>query len=202
MSQVLDKIILRCMNGQKDRDPSRLVHYEGETREMLLEDHFMPTRDPIASDVHTSMYTPIEKLKVIGGLTDLKSPIFYANMLMQWAMVQAASKNIGRPFYAFDRLQGGFVWEWVDHGLRQYTEEGKEYFAYGGDFGETPHDGNFVIDGLFRPNREPSPALAEFKKVIEPVVTSHFNIKKRPYRYKIDLTFPIYRRYNVSGLSK
>jgi beta-galactosidase len=67
-------------------------------------------------------------------------------------------------FERHPRCQGGFVWEWIDHGLRQ-----GERFAYGGDFGEPLHDGNFVADGLLFPDRTPSPGLLEFKKVIEPV---------------------------------
>lgn len=68
-------------------------------------------------------------------------------------------------FEAYDRVQGGFIWEWIDHGIKdeRYT------FAYGGDFGEELHDGNFVCDGLVFPDRTPSPGLVEYKKVIEPV---------------------------------
>ena len=60
-------------------------------------------------------------------------------------------------FAAFERhdaLQGGFVWEWVDHGIRAADERGREYWAYGGDFGDTPHDANFCADGhrLARPH--------------------------------------------------
>ena len=61
------------------------------------------------------------------------------------------------------------MWEWIDHGLRQRTPDGGERYAYGGDFGEPLHDGNFVADGLLFPDRTPSPGLLEFKKVIEPV---------------------------------
>jgi beta-galactosidase len=68
-------------------------------------------------------------------------------------------------FEAYDRLQGGFIWEWIDHGIK-HAELG---YAYGGDFGEELHDGNFVCDGLIFPDRTPSPGLLEFKKVIEPV---------------------------------
>lgn len=178
----------------KRRDSSRLVHYEGETREILLEDNFVPTKDPIASDVHTSMYTSIERMKVIGGLTYLEKPHILCEYGHAMGNGPGGFKEYWETFYAYDRLQGGFVWEWADHGLRQYTEEGKEYFAYGGDFGETPHDGNFVIDGLVRPNREPSPALAELKKVIEPVITSQFNMK--------DKTIQIQNKYDFSNLSR
>jgi beta-galactosidase/evolved beta-galactosidase subunit alpha len=132
----------------KRRDPSRLVHYEGETREIMNECNYVPDRDPIATDVHTTMYTPIEKMKVIGGLKNLKKPHILCEYAHAMGNGPGGLKEYWETFYAYDRLQGGFVWEWVDHGLRQHSPKGKEYFAYGGDFGETPHDGNFVIDGL------------------------------------------------------
>ena len=72
-------------------------------------------------------------------------------------------------FEAHPRLAGGFVWEWIDHGIARTADDGTPYYAYGGDFGEEVHDGNFVIDGLVFPDRTPSPGLLEFKKVIEPV---------------------------------
>ena len=54
-------------------------------------------------------------------------------------------------FERYPRCQGGFIWEWIDHGLTRRDAHGREYFAYGGDFGEQIHDGNFVIDGLVLP---------------------------------------------------
>ncbi|NWQ40798.1 DUF4981 domain-containing protein [Bacillus sp. EB106-08-02-XG196] len=178
----------------KRRDPSRLVHYEGETREIMNEFNHVPERDPIATDVHTTMYTPIEKMKVLGGLTTLKKPHILCEYAHAMGNGPGGLKEYWETFYAYDRLQGGFVWEWVDHGLRQHTPEGEEYFAYGGDFGEKPHDGNFVIDGLVRPDRQPSPALAELKKVIEPVVVSHFNFEEK--------TIQVQNRYDFSDLTK
>lgn len=61
------------------------------------------------------------------------------------------------------------MWEWIDHCLPKKTNDGREYFAYGGDFGEEVHDRNFVCDGLLFPNRDPSPGLIEYKKVIAPL---------------------------------
>ena len=72
-------------------------------------------------------------------------------------------------FEAHPRLAGGFVWEWIDHGIEQMDADGTAYYAYGGDFGEELHDGNFVADGLIFPDRTPSPGLIDFKKVVEPV---------------------------------
>ena len=85
-------------------------------------------------------------------------------------------------FYTYKRLQGGCVWEWLDHGIRQKTADGQEYFAYGGDFGDQPNDGNFVIDGLLFPDRTPSPGLLEYKKVIEPVKVEEVDLKNGKVR--------------------
>jgi beta-galactosidase len=66
-------------------------------------------------------------------------------------------------------LQGGFIWEWWDHGLVQALPDGGQRWAYGGDFGETPHDGNFVADGMVWPDRRPKPAMWEHKRLAAPV---------------------------------
>ncbi len=68
--------------------------------------------------------------------------------------------------YKYPNLQGGYIWEWVEHGLAEVDEDGNEFWAYGGDYGvDTPSDGNFVCDGLVDPGRNPHPALAEVKYV-------------------------------------
>ena len=68
-------------------------------------------------------------------------------------------------FEKHPRMQGGFIWDWVDQGLLKETEDGTEYFAYGGDYGDTPNDANFCFNGLIFSDRKPQPALAEVKKV-------------------------------------
>ena len=69
----------------------------------------------------------------------------------------------------YDILQGGFIWDWVDQGLLETNEDGEEYYAYGGDYGEvgSPSDGNFCCNGLVGPDRMPHPALNEVKKVYQ-----------------------------------
>ena len=71
---------------------------------------------------------------------------------------------------ASPRHHGGFVWEWRDHGILTHTADGTPYYAYGGDFGEAVHDGNFVMDGMVLPDDTPTPGLAEFAAVNAPVV--------------------------------
>ncbi|HSH94621.1 MAG TPA: glycoside hydrolase family 2 TIM barrel-domain containing protein, partial [Roseimicrobium sp.] len=84
-----------------------------------------------------------------------------------------AVKDYMQAFRSQKRTQGGFVWEWVDHALRTKTKDGVEFYAYGGDFGDEPNDGNFVTDGLVFPDRTPSPGLAEVKAVYTPLEAKH-----------------------------
>lgn len=149
-------------------DPSRPVHYEGDTW-------------TIYSDIFSQMYTSHETLKAIGERTDTfdasdeivenrrRKPFILCEYAHAMGNGPGGLKEYWDLFYKYERLQGGFVWEWIDHGIRKWTPDGVEFFAYGGDFGEHPHDGNFVIDGLLFPDRTPSPGLIEYKKVIEPV---------------------------------
>ena len=66
-------------------------------------------------------------------------------------------------------LQGGFIWEWWDHGLVQTLPDGTTRWAYGGDFGDVPNDGNFCLDGLVWPDRTPKPAMWEHRAIAAPV---------------------------------
>jgi beta-galactosidase len=69
----------------------------------------------------------------------------------------------------YPQLQGGFIWDWVDQGLRTRTGDGREFLAYGGDFGppEVPSDDNFCMNGLVNADRVPHPSLLEVKKVYQ-----------------------------------
>ncbi len=69
----------------------------------------------------------------------------------------------------YPQLQGGFIWDWVDQGLRSRTGDGREFLAYGGDFGppEVPSDDNFCMNGLVSADRAPHPSLHEVKKVYQ-----------------------------------
>jgi beta-galactosidase/evolved beta-galactosidase subunit alpha len=148
-------------------DPRRPIHYEGDG-------------DAVVSDVVSQMYTPVDGVIEAGKGRAVKrdgSPVAAKGkpfILCEYAHAMGngpgSLKEYWEAFYASPVLQGGFVWEWLDHGIRRRLPDGREYFAYGGDFGDYPHDGNFVIDGLVFPDRTPSPGLTEYKKVIEPVL--------------------------------
>jgi len=90
-------------------------------------------------------------------------------ILCEYALSMGNSDgSFARYWDVFDsshpRLQGGFVWQWVDHGLARTTPDGRAFWAYGGDFGDEPNDGPFCITGVTFPDRTPKPALQEIKK--------------------------------------
>ncbi|HHJ10035.1 MAG TPA: DUF4981 domain-containing protein [Bacteroidetes bacterium] len=86
----------------------------------------------------------------------------------------------------YDNLQGGFIWDWVDQGFVKKTQDGKEFWAYGGDYGpkDVPSDHNFCINGLVNPDRSPHPGLTEVKKVYQNVLIT----SSAPEKGKISLT--------------
>ena len=148
----------------KHRDPSRPVHYEGTIT-------FDWSRGRAASDYVSPMYPEIARL--VQWVTDPKNPDQRPVILCEFSHAMGNSNgSLGDYFDAFDQhhgLQGGFIWEWVDHGLKQRTADGREFWAYGGDFGDEPSDKNFVCDGLVWPDREPHPGLFEYKHLAQPV---------------------------------
>ena len=166
-------------NWAKQRDNTRLIHYEGETRDILERTDNNPYEENEAADMFSTMYSSVELMEELGKREDLKQPHILCEFGHAMGNGPGGFKEYFDVFYKYKRLQGGFVWEWMDHGIRTYTNEGEEYFGYGGDFGDTPHDSNFVIDGMVMPDRTPSPALIEYKKVIEPIIVTEFNSKEK-----------------------
>ena len=86
--------------------------------------------------------------------------------------------NLFKYTQLFDKypvLQGGFIWDWIDQAIRTRTPDGTEYLAYGGDFGESPHDGNGCGNGLLFADRKVSPKLAEVKACYQNVGFSGWN---------------------------
>ena len=140
----------------RSADPTRLIHYEG-------------AGDAPVVDIVSVMYPTVERLVQEGEKTGDSRPFFMCEYAHAMGNGPGNLKEYWDAIYKFPRLLGGCIWEWVDHGIRQRTDDGKEWFAYGGDFGDIPNDGNFCIDGLNFPDRTPHTGLVEYKKIIEPV---------------------------------
>lgn len=152
-----------------EMDPTRLVHYEGDF-------------DVESADVYSTMYTWIENPKKPYLMKDIieksKKPHIHCEYCHAMGNGPGNLKDYQDLVYAHDKLQGGFVWEWFDHGIESFTESGEKYYRYGGDFGDDPSNKDFCIDGLIMPDRTPSPGLYEYKNVIEPITTTAVDIQK------------------------
>ncbi len=155
-------------------DPTRPIHYEGDYR-IEVADMFsqmypnldtVRTVDEAVRPLHMRFDTidedfPVERMR--------KLPYILCEYSHAMGNGPGMLKDYWDYIWNSKRMCGAFVWEWLDHGIRVKNALGQEYFAYGGDFGDQPNDGNFIADGLMFPDRTPSPGMAELKKVIEPV---------------------------------
>ena len=123
-----------------------------------------------ATDVVCPMYADVDSIEAWAAAeTDDPRPLILCEYSHAMGNSNGGLADYFAAFERHDALQGGFIWEWVDHGIRQRDEHGREYWAYGGDFGDTPHDSNFCADGIVWPDRTPHPALHELKFLAQPV---------------------------------
>ncbi len=134
-------------------DPTRLVHYEGIFHDRRYND---------TSDMESQMYTSVEGIKAF--LTENRDKPFicceYTHAMGNscGAMHKYTDLTDTEPLY-----QGGFIWDYIDQSIVKKNRYGKEFFAYGGDFGERPTDYNFSGNGIVYGNREVSPKMQEVK---------------------------------------
>ena len=121
-------------------------------------------------------------------LRQLPHPAARPIILCEYSHAMGNSNGSLHDYFALFRsarhIQGGFIWEWADHGLRQQTSDGRVYWAYGGDFGDVPNDANFVCDGLVGPDRDIHPAMFEHRHLAQPVWISAD--AKRPGKFLIE----------------
>ncbi|UNI18040.1 Beta-galactosidase [Purpureocillium takamizusanense] len=144
-----------CIRGLDD---SRLVHYEGDGAAQTV-------------DIFSWMYPEVRSIETFAKERDWQKPLVVCEFLHAMGNSSGAAKEYVDAFYKHPRLMGGFVWEWANHGLRTKTKDGVEYMGYGGDFGDEPNDGNFIMDGLLWSEHTLTSNLAEYAKAIEPVQT-------------------------------
>ncbi len=148
-------------------DPSRPLHYEGA----VFHDGWIDG-GLAASDVVCPMYPTIEAIEAYGrqGLGD--RPLIMCEYSHAMGNSNGSLADYWDVITSTPGLQGGFIWEWKDHGLLTRLPSGKRGFAYGGQFGDEPNDGNFVADGLMSADLRPHPAMQEVAWGHRPVVTS------------------------------
>ena len=144
-------------------DPSRPLHCEGAIRWGRLEHGRQIT------DVVCPMYPEVEEMVTWATKSADQRPLIMCEYSHSMGNSNGGLKEYFDAFEKYHGLQGGFIWDWMDQGLRKIDEKGNTYWAYGGDYGDYPNDSNFCINGLVWPDRSPHPAMFEFKKLAQPV---------------------------------
>ena len=127
----------------KALDSTRPVHYEGDRQGHR------------ATDVISTMYPPVEEVIRQGESKDEPRPYFMCEYGHAMGLGPGSLPEYWDAIYSSPRLIGGCIWEWVDHGMEVYTQDGEAYWAYGGDFGDYPNDSNFCVDAHNYPDRTP-----------------------------------------------
>jgi beta-galactosidase len=150
------------------------------------------------TDMYVPQYPSAEWLEEIGqkGSDRPVAPSEYShamgnssgNLWDQWQAI-----------YKYPNLQGGFIWDWVDQGILQKDKNGREFWAYGGDFGvNTPSDGNFLCNGIVNPDRNPHPAMAEVKYAYSNVAFDKVDVAKGLFRIINRFYFTSLKDYAVN----
>ena len=146
-------------------DPSRLIHYEPD----LEAEHV---------DMHSRMYPEVQTIISFGEDRSKTKPLVLCEFLHAMGTGPGNIMEYVDAFYKYPTLQGGWIWEWANHGLLTQTTDGEPYYGYGGDFGDELNDSNFVLDGVLNSDHSPNSGLIEYKKAIEPVqMVSHSSTK-------------------------
>ncbi|MGY3858606.1 beta-galactosidase [Aeromonas intestinalis] len=147
----------------KGSDPSRPVQYEGGGADTPATDIICPMYARTHQDQPFPAVPKWALAKWI-GLPGETRPLILCEYAHAMGNSLGGYAEYWQAFRSHPRLQGGFVWDWVDQGLDKLTDDGRHFWAYGGDFGDTPNDRQFCCNGLLFPDRSPHPSLAEAKR--------------------------------------
>lgn len=188
----------------KEFDPTRYIHYEGaqgipshpDYKKNFFEHGKGNPSDAPWVDMISRMYPQPQELQ---DLIDDTSGFQHVPVLM-CEYAHAMGNSVGNMKKYWDvihnneRALGGYIWDWIDQGILRKDKNGKDYYAYGGSYGDTPNDGSFCINGIIASDRTPKPEIYECKKVNQPVVISTEDAKSG--------VFEILNRHHAIDLSQ
>ncbi len=168
----------------KDFDPTRLIHYEGAQGLPTHPDYTPmispeweknyntvmanPT-DPLYVDMLSRMYPSLEQLTELATNKALVRPVIMCEYAHAMGNSLGNLKEYWDIVYGTPIVTGGFIWDWIDQGIRSTDKDGTVFWKYGGDFGDTPNLGNFCLNGIVGPDRAIKPQMHECKYVFQPV---------------------------------
>ncbi|MDR3593733.1 glycoside hydrolase family 2 TIM barrel-domain containing protein [Clostridium sp.] len=166
----------------KSFDNTRLVHYQS-MHELESVEKAIDNEETL--DIVSTMYTSPDWItKDFLTNQSEKRPLVLCEYCHSMGNSPGDLEDYWKVFYSNDRLCGGFIWEWCDHGIDMgKAKNGKTMYAYGGDYNEPLHDGNFCIDGLVYPDRTPHTGLKEAKNVYRPIRINPIYIDKGVYEF-------------------
>lgn len=159
----------------RENDPSRPIHYH-------------PAGESPLTDILAPMYPSVARILEMAQKPDPR-PIIMCEYAHSMGNATGNLKEYWDAIAAHPRLQGGFIWDWVDQAYCRVADDGTVWWAYGGDFGDEPNDGPFCMDGLVAPDRTPHPALWEYKKTLEPVRVEALNLPAGRFRIHNEYRF-------------
>lgn len=143
----------------KEFDTMRPVQYE---------------RNNDVSDIGCRQYPEVEWVRqVAAGKANVKYPYHINEFAHSMGNALGDFEDYWKLMDSNNRFIGGAIWDWVDQSIYNYEKDGTRYLAYGGDFGDYPNDGQFVMNGIIFGDREPKPQFFEVKKVYQPVYTRY-----------------------------
>lgn len=200
----------------KDYDPTRFVHYEGAQGDPTHPDYhaikswyasaediaprFTPLANPTDApfvDVISRMYPALDDLIGLAESPYIQRPV----LMCEYAHAMGNSLGNLKEYWDIIRSRnniiGGYIWDFKDQGIEQTTADGEKYLAYGGDFGETPNDNNFCLNGIVDAYGQPKPQTWEAKYVFQPAVFTAKNLKTGTIEIKNRFFFENLANYNI-----
>lgn len=165
----------RMVAAARKKDNSRLFHYEGA---FSTWDGNENDKETSCLDMVSRMYPSLEWMEDFFKNSEDKKPLVLCEYCHAMGNGPGDLKKYWDIMYREPRSAGGFVWEWTDHSITQYAENGNKYYVYGGDFGDFPTDAEFCVDGLVYPDRTPHTGLLELKNIISPVKAEMISSKE------------------------
>ncbi len=152
----------RCAEIARALDPTRPVTYH-------------PAEHDETNDIVAPMYPSLAELEDLASRAD-ERPIIMCEYSHAMGNSNGGLHRYWDLIWSTPRLHGGFIWDWVDQGIRRTEPDGTQWWAFGGDFGDEPNDANFNMNGLVDADRTPHPALEYVRWVHRPVHVGHRRI--------------------------
>ena len=162
----------------KTIDKSRPVQYE---------------RNNDIVDMGSNQYPSVAWVeKAATGELNIKYPFHISEYAHSMGNALGNLADYWKAIESSNYICGGAIWDWVDQSIYHYTKNGIRYEAYGGDFGDYPNDGQFVMNGIIFADRKPKPQLAEVKKVYQEVAVSKYT----PFHKEDIMSPPVFEIFN------